>query len=208
MLRATLMNLLLLGLLGLAHPGMSATLARCESADEKKEEKEEEKKEEVDYDQNYNPDSDMYQKDKCDACESLFNQLDQQDGGAKKIRSQLRFVTDSGVNSYAPEVHSVYGDINMKGKSVDYQTSESRAIQILEDDICRMCLGPTRTKCQRLVEEHEEEIIEYLRKGKHDPWYRVRFCSKLCGPDWTEKKTLEIKKRLGEVEEEPKKDEM
>ncbi|KNH07427.1 hypothetical protein XU18_1959 [Perkinsela sp. CCAP 1560/4] len=180
---------------------------RCDGTAEDAE-GEKSEKDEKDHDKNYDPDSQEYFQDTCDGCQSLFNQLDQQDGGAKKIRSQLRFVTDAGVNSYAPEVHSVSGDINMKGKSVDYSTSESRAIQILEDDVCRMCLGPTRTKCQRLVEEHEEDIIEYLRKGKHDPWYRVRFCSKYCGPDWTAKTTAEIQAKLDEAAAKSQKDEM
>eukprot|EP01062_Namystynia_karyoxenos_P041339 TRINITY_DN30129_c0_g1_i2.p3 TRINITY_DN30129_c0_g1~~TRINITY_DN30129_c0_g1_i2.p3 ORF type:complete len:125 (+),score=51.19 TRINITY_DN30129_c0_g1_i2:61-435(+) len=61
-------------------------------------------------------------------------------------------------------------------------TSELRAAEIMDRGLCGLAIGPTRGKCDRFVEEHEEELQGYIRSARPDaPAARRRLCGSWCG---------------------------
>eukprot|EP00760_Papus_ankaliazontas_P033773 PhM_4_TR6735/c0_g1_i1/m.13922 len=121
---------------------------------------------------NYDPTSDDYRHDMCIACQTVFDRLDTELGEKPRPRHMLRNKNN-----------------NKKGDAViDYATSETRALEILDGDLCRMALGSTRAKCQTWVEGHEEDLIKYIRGAEHDRNARRRFCGDWCQKEWDAEK--------------------
>jgi len=109
---------------------------------------------------NWDPTRDAYRQDFCTACKTVFDRLDEE--MTKRAGGTVRGIR----------------------RKVDYATSEARALEILDSDLCRMALGSTRQKCQRWVEEYEEHLVDYIRTGKHYIHARRSFCAKWCGKEW------------------------
>eukprot|EP01059_Diplonema_ambulator_P034986 TRINITY_DN8101_c0_g1_i3.p1 TRINITY_DN8101_c0_g1~~TRINITY_DN8101_c0_g1_i3.p1 ORF type:complete len:115 (+),score=39.85 TRINITY_DN8101_c0_g1_i3:117-461(+) len=59
-------------------------------------------------------------------------------------------------------------------------TGEMRAAIILDSQPCKWAVGPTQSKCYRVIEELEAEIEEYIIEGKVDKAETDSLCFKYC----------------------------
>lgn len=126
---------------------------------------------------NDNIDSDDFYNDRCTACDAVVDSLDR---AMKKIPK---------------------GKVRGVGKSdVEMATSELRALEIIDEGLCNYAIGSTRGKCERFVEEHESEIIAYIRKAEHKTdAKRNEFCKPICEKYW--ERRVDEKKKLKEDKE-------
>ena len=111
-------------------------------------------------------DTPEWTRDMCNACKYLFDHLD------KLLEKPV-----------GPAYTAGYSRNKKKAKELsdNFATSESRALEMLENDICKGVFGSTKKKCERFVEENEEMMIRYIREGGNkDPARRESICERVC----------------------------